>query len=412
MSLPVILAECARLAAGAGAGALASVARRRGSLPMSATAKLLVTATGARIGTVGGGCLEAEIVERAMDVLERRVPAVSEHSLNAELAGDYGLTCGGTAVMLIEPVFPDDVLQAVYDTACADVARGALGVMATGVDWSAGVLKAYATWSRDGAIAADGAGRGGVHGAGNDAHLVDMVGAGDAPVGNDGRTLGDVLARFDAANETSVFENGVLVEPVRGKPRLVVFGAGHVGARIAEVASLAGWRVTVVDDRADFADPARLPFAERAVTCDWHDVASAVPLDAHTFAVIATRGHQHDVVLAAQLAPLGLRYLGMLGSRRKVALTANVLREWKIGDDAIAAMHAPVGLPIGADTPEEIAVSVVAEMIAVRREGSRRRAGMAADAGREDALGGVAADAGRDAAYGLSNAEPTEARHR
>ena len=94
--------------------------------------------------------------------------------------------------------------------------------------------------------------------------------------------------------------------------------------------------------------------------------------------VIATRGHQHDVVLAAQVAALPLRYLGMLGSRRKVALTAKVLREWGVADDAIGRMHAPVGLAIGADTPEEIAVSVVAEMIAVRRDGSRRRGGVAA----------------------------------
>ena len=104
MSLAAILAECARLAAGGGAGALASVAKRHGSLPMSATAKMLVTAGGARMGTVGGGCLEAEIIERAFDVIERRLPAQSKHSLNAELAGDYGLTCGGTAEMFSEPV--------------------------------------------------------------------------------------------------------------------------------------------------------------------------------------------------------------------------------------------------------------------------------------------------------------------
>ncbi len=81
---------------------------------MSATAKMLVTAGGARMGTVGGGCLEAEIIERAFDVIERRVPAQSKHSLNAELAGDYGLTCGGTAEMFIEPVYPDPVLAAAY----------------------------------------------------------------------------------------------------------------------------------------------------------------------------------------------------------------------------------------------------------------------------------------------------------
>lgn len=338
MSLPEILAECARLASGAGAGALASVARRRGSLPMSATAKMLVTAGGARLGTVGGGCLEAEIIERALDVIERRAPALSSHTLNAELAGDYGLTCGGTAELFIEPVFPDVELAAVYAEAAAVVARGERAVMTTALDWSVGVRKS-------------------------------IVRQGDGATDGDQR-----VARVD---EPSI-EHGRFIEPISGKPRLIVFGAGHVGARIAEAATFAGWRVTVVDDRADFADKARLPFAERAVVCDFHDVASAVALDADAYVVIATRGHQHDVVLAGQVAPLPLRYLGMLGSRRKVALTARVLREWGVDEDAIERMHAPVGLPIGADTPEEIAVSVVAEMIAVRRDGSRRRGGVLA----------------------------------
>ena len=354
MSLPEILAECARIAAGssgAGAGALASVAKRHGSLPMSATAKLLVTASGARIGTVGGGCLEAEIIERAHDVLQSRVPALSSHSLNAELAGDYGLTCGGTAELFIEPVFSDERLAAVYAEAAALMARGERALMATGVDWSDGVMKA----------------------------IVDP----DRYVGAEDERIRSAIEEFDSTSELPSLENGVLVEPVSGKPRLVVFGAGHVGARVAEAAAFAGWRVTVADDRADFADARRLPFAERVVTCEFHDVLSAVQLDAETYVVIATRGHQHDVVLAGQLVPRPLRYLGMLGSRRKVALTAKVLREWGLTDEAIEHVHAPVGLSIGADTPEEIAVSVVAEMISVRRAGSRRRGGNRIHAGDE-----------------------------
>jgi xanthine dehydrogenase accessory factor len=360
MSLPEILAECARIAAGtsgAGAGALASVARRHGSLPMSATAKMLVTAGGARIGTVGGGCLEAEIIERAHDVLQRRVPALSSHSLNAELAGDYGLTCGGTAEMLIEPVFADARLAAIYAETSALMARGERALMATGTDWSDGVVKAV------------------VHA--------------DRYVGADNDLVRSAVREFDAMSELPSLENGVLVEPISGKPRLVVFGAGHVGARVAEAAAFAGWRVTVADDRADFADAHRLPFAESAVVCDFHDALGAVQLDAETYVVIATRGHQHDVVLAGQLVPRPLRYLGMLGSRRKVALTEKVLREWGVTDEAIDRVHAPVGLPIGADTPEEIAVSVVAEMISVRRAGSRRRGGIEIHAG--DAQGGETA---------------------
>ncbi len=346
MSLSDILAECARIAAGgpgAGAGALASVAKRHGSLPMSATAKLLVTADGARIGTVGGGCLEAEIIERARDVAQMRAPALSSHSLNSELAGDYGLSCGGTAELFIEPVFGDERLAAVYGEAAVSMARGERAVMATGIDWSGGVVKALSSPERY--------------------------------VGDDAAHVRSAIQEFDASSEAPSLENGVLVEPILGKPRLVVFGAGHVGARLAEAAAFAGWRVTVADDRADFADARRLPFAERAVVCDFHDVLGAVPLDSETYVVIATRGHQHDVVLAGQLVPRPLRYLGMLGSRRKVAMTEKVLREWGVTEEAIEKVRAPVGLSIGADTPEEIAVSVVAEMISVRRAGSRRRGG-------------------------------------
>jgi len=360
MSLSEILAECARIAAGssgAGAAALASVAKRRGSLPMSATAKMLVTAGGARIGTVGGGCLEAEIIERAHGVLQSHVPALSSHSLNAELAGDYGLTCGGTAEMLIEPVFADERLAAVYAEAAALMARGERALMATGIDWSDGVVKAIVNPPTH--------------------------------VGTDNALVRAAISEFSAMSELPRLEKGVLVEPISGKPRLVVFGAGHVGARVAEAAAFAGWRVTIADDRADFADAKRLPFAELVVTCDFHDVLGAVQLDAETYVVIATRGHQHDVVLAGQLVPRSLRYLGMLGSRRKVALTEKVLREWGVTDEAIGKVRAPVGLAIGADTPEEIAVSVVAEMIAVRRAGSRRRGGGEVHAG--GAHGGNAA---------------------
>jgi xanthine dehydrogenase accessory factor len=377
-----VIAECARLAAGAGAGALASVARRRGSLPMSATAKLLVTATGARFGTVGGGCLEAEIIERALDVVERRVPALSSHSLNNELAGDYGLTCGGTVEIFIEPVYPDATLAAAWTEAEAIVTRGERGVMVTALDWSGGPRKLAMVWPLDsrGTVALR-----------TESSVTPGAPAGTA--GNGPRAgripdsdLADAARSLGARAEEPLWLGDTFVEPILGRPRLVVFGAGHVGARVAEVASLAGWQVTVVDDRADFADPARLPFADKVVVCEFHDVVPAARFDADTYVVIATRGHQHDAVIAGQLARLDLRYLGMLGSRRKAALTARQLREWGVSDDAIARIHGPVGVSIGADTPEEIAISIVAEMIAVRRTGSRQR-GEAALVARAESAG-------------------------
>lgn len=350
MSLQAVLAECARLASGAGAGALASVARRRGSLPMSATAKMLVTASGARLGTVGGGCLEAEITERALEVIERRVPIVSEHTLNAELAGDYGLTCGGTAIMFIEPVFTDPVLTTIYRECIALLGRGERAMMASGLDWVSGPEKALLTPS-------------------------------GSWIGSASGRLRDATALATAAGEEQRYEGDVFVERVAGAPRLIVFGGGHVGARVAEAAAFAGWRVTVVDDRPDFADASRLPFAERTLVCDFHDLPATLGADADTYVVVATRGHQHDALIVEQLGRRDLRYLGMLGSRRKVALTWRLLATAGVPEARLAAIHAPIGLSIGADTPEEIAVSIVAEMIAVRRAGSRRRGGVGVEAG-------------------------------
>jgi xanthine dehydrogenase accessory factor len=315
---------------------------------MSATAKMLVTASGARIGTVGGGCLEAEITERALEVLERREPAASEHTLNAELAGDYGLTCGGTALMFIEPVMVDPRLAEIYAECLGLLGRGERGMLATALDWSRGPAKMLRLPSGD-------------------------------RIGSDEPHL---LAAVDAAieqGEEQRFDESVFAERVAGAPRLVVFGGGHVGARVAEAAAFAGWRVTVVDDRPDFADPSRLPFAESAVVCDFSDLPATLAFDEETFVVVATRGHQHDALIVEQLARRDLRYLGMLGSRRKVALTWRLLAGAGVPQGRLDGIHAPVGLSIGADTPAEIAVSIVAEMIAVRRSGSRRRGGIERD---------------------------------
>lgn len=355
MSLAALLTECARLAGGGGTGALASVVRRRGSLPMSATAKLLITADGARFGTIGGGCLEAEVTERALDVCEHRIPMCTQHSLNAELAGDYGLTCGGTADVFIEPVVPDAMLAALYAEAAAVVARGDRAVLATARTWPDGKPRKLLVTTQ--------------HRIGLDGDIL----------------LCDAIVDYEAERETPLFDDEVVVEALVGAPRVVVFGAGHVGARISEAAAFAGWRVTIVDDRADFADDQQLPWAEEVLLCDFGDVHAAVVTPAD-YVVICTRGHQHDALIAAQVAPVLPRFIGMLGSRRKGALTAQALRGWGVDEDAIARIVCPVGLDVGADTPAEIAVSVVAQLVATRRQVVE---------GRPESVGAVGESSGR-----------------
>lgn len=310
---------------------------------MSATAKMLVTVDGARMGTVGGGCLEAEIIERALSVAERRVPATSEHRLANELAGDYGLTCGGTATIFIEPVFADDTLAECHRASAELLARDGLGTLVTALDWSTGARKALVTEQ-------------GIVGAATP----DMLTA---------------AGRRMARHEEPSFDRGLFVELLRGAPKLVVFGGGHVGGSIVRAAAFAGWNVTLVDDRAEYADAARHPDAARVVTSDYGEISPMLGIDEECYVVVATRGHQHDALLVDQLARMPTRYVGMLGSRRKVALTWRLLERWGVARDRLDRVHAPVGIAIGADTPEEIAVSVVAEMIAVRRAGSSRRGG-------------------------------------
>jgi xanthine dehydrogenase accessory factor len=292
-------------------------------------------------------------MEQALDVCERRLPVCTSHTLNAELAGDYGLTCGGTADVFIEPVIPDQALAALYAEAAAAVARGERAVLATARTWPDGAPRKLLRTAR-GEVAAGG----------------EAVGAdathGDA-AGSDTLAMRNAIRAFDDHCDEPTLGDAIVVEPLLGAPRLVVFGAGHVGARICEAAAFAGWRVTVVDDRAEFADAARLPRAEQVLVCDFGDVraATVAPTDC---VVICTRGHQHDALIASQVAPLRPRFLGMLGSRRKAALTTQVLRGWGVDADAVDSIVCPVGLDVGADTPEEIAVSLVGQLIAVRRQ--------------------------------------------
>jgi xanthine dehydrogenase accessory factor len=156
-------------------------------------------------------------------------------------------------------------------------------------------------------------------------------------------------------------------EFIESDPPLVIFGGGHVGRSVALCAAAAGFGVTVVDDRAEFANSGRFP-GVKTVVCDVLDrAADSVAVTGKSYVVIVTRGHRHDEAILRSCLPSNPRYIGMIGSRRKVALTFGRLEGEGVPKERLATVHAPIGLPIGARTAEEIGVSVVAELIAVRR---------------------------------------------
>jgi xanthine dehydrogenase accessory factor len=173
----------------------------------------------------------------------------------------------------------------------------------------------------------------------------------------------------DFAQETGLICGGqmdVYIEPIEPSPELYVIGAGHVGFYLARVAHEVGFRVHVVDDREKFANHERFPDAVEVVVDDIPAWIARAQLPPHAYAVIVTRGHTNDLEALRALAPLELRYLGLIGSRAKVARIYDALVADQMPPDTLKHVHAPIGLDIGAVTPQEIAVSILAELIAVK----------------------------------------------
>jgi xanthine dehydrogenase accessory factor len=178
-----------------------------------------------------------------------------------------------------------------------------------------------------------------------------------------------VLLSFDLDDETTAICGGnmdIFLEPIAAGPEVLVVGGGHVGQAVGRAAKQAGFRVSVVDDRADVVSAERFPFADRRLVGGTELLGSEIAADDETFVVVVTRGHRFDREWVEALVDTWPRYLGMIGSAVKVQRTFDKMREAGVAQDVLDRIHAPIGLDIGAETPDEIAVSVVAEIIAVR----------------------------------------------
>jgi xanthine dehydrogenase accessory factor len=309
----------AELVRQSGAGALATVARVRGSTPVPAGTKMLVGAEGRLIGSVGGGCVEADVIGAALAAQASRHPTLLTHHLNADLAGDLGLSCGGTVDIFVEPLLADETYVRVLDAAAAAEA----GLVRTATEWSSqGPLKTFEPL---------------------------------APGG------------YSGAAATLTGDGRFMEERLVPAPRVFVFGAGHVGAAIGRAAAAAGFRVVVIDDRAEYADASRFSDGIAVLAADVETALARYPLTPGDAVVIATRGHRNDALILERVATSPAGYVGLLGSRRKKAVVTKGLKAAGVPAKSLQRVRVPVGLPIGAVTPEEIAVSVVAELIGWRR---------------------------------------------
>jgi xanthine dehydrogenase accessory factor len=255
-----IYEQIVELRRGGRRGAVATIVNVRGSIPSFKTAKMLVRDDGSIVGTIGGGCVEADVWQAAREVMESEKPRTLKFDLNQDPKYDTGLVCGGTLEVFVEPVLPPALLY--------------------------------------------------------------------------------------------------------------VFGAGHVALRLCQTAANAGFDVAVTDDRSSYATKERFPAAHEVHALEFDEAMQKLDPNESSYIVIVTRGHRDDMRILRWAVQTRARYVGMIGSKRKVIEIFKTLQNEGVPAHLFDRVHAPVGLDIGAITPEEIAVAITAELIAVRRHAS------------------------------------------
>ncbi|MGB9662050.1 MAG: XdhC family protein [Moorellaceae bacterium] len=187
---------------------------------------------------------------------------------------------------------------------------------------------------------------------------------------------GEVFARRRPETVTVALPGKVVevfLEPVLPEPKILVLGGGHVGQKVAALAKEVGYRVTVVDDRPDFANRELFPGADEVICDDFQEALGKISLDPATYIVIVTRGHRHDYECLRRVIDSPAAYIGMIGSRRKVKGVKERLMAEGVAPERLSRVHAPIGLDIGAETPAEIAVSILGEIIKVYRRGEEKK---------------------------------------
>jgi xanthine/CO dehydrogenase XdhC/CoxF family maturation factor len=350
--LSEILAAVDTAAASGEPMALATIIGVRGSTYRRAGARLLITQSGQQTGNISGGCLEGDVAVVAAEVLHRRTPRLMRYDLSADAdpLWGLGLGCSGAVEVFVEPITADD-LQ--WRAVRAALAGDDPVVVATVVEGTATVPA-----GRRVVIGPDGRREGSLGDASADA------GAGRLAL----------HALRDLQSETHSVESGagalrLFVEVLNPPLRLVVCGAGHDAIPVVRFASQLGWRVIVVDRREALLTSDRFPGAAGFVRTDFPDAAKRVPTDERTYVLIMTHNYVHDRDLLRAFQPTQAAYLGVLGPRARTEKILRELQEEGVALDASrrARLFGPVGLDIGSETPDEIAVAVLGEILAVAR---------------------------------------------
>ena len=329
---------------------LATIISRKGSAPRSTGARMLILADGTSVGTVGGGMLEAGVVQRSREVLKTGVTVVENFQFSGNDAATMDAICGGQVDVLMEWVNPSDPdWKEVLEGIRSITARHKKAWLLTAIPESAYSEKipSPATPLAHAIIEGEGA----------------LLGSlpPDIP-------LEQILNTFQP-ELISTADHNWMVEPLETGGTVFIFGAGHVGRSLASFTRAVGFWTVVLDDRPEYANLQNIPSADEVILLNsFEDAFNNLQIDTDSFIVIVTRGHLNDRIVLTQALRTSAGYIGMIGSQRKNGLIFDEIRKDGFSDTDIQRVHAPIGLSIRAETPEEIGISITAEMIQVRAD--------------------------------------------
>ncbi len=317
---------------------------------------MVLTPTGQTLGTVGGGILEAKTLEMAAAAIHNRQPACRTFLLTDSEASASGMICGGQVEILV------DYLDA-GNPVCREIFEALLQHQKTGSPcW---LIRSIRTAGKTGTLET---------GLG----LMDEADCQSGSLHTTDMALENLLAQCRKKEPTlSRHDNArYFVQQIDIPETVFICGAGHVGQELATICTFAGFRTVVIDDRQEFANELRFPTADEILVLNsFADCFSSLTVNTQTYVVIATRGHAFDQCVLAKALKTSAGYIGMIASRRKREIIFQTLRAEGVASEDLVVVHSPIGIDIGAHTPAEIAVSIVAELIAVRAGREKRRIG-------------------------------------
>lgn len=338
--------------------ALATIIQRVGSAPREEGAKYLIKKSGASLGSIGGGCVEAEVWQEGQKAMERGEAKILRFNLTSEQLAEGGLICGGNIDVLVEPL-RDEFLE-IYKEIIKEREQGGEGLLATVIhrdrtSYPSKDIKAFYKKS--------GEKIGSLFG---DQSLDERISKEMERVLRM-RKLEMLTFTFSEESQSPWKHLEILLEPIFPEPTVYVFGGGHISQQLVPLLKKVHFKVVVIDDREMFANRERFPEADEIIVTEFEKAFDHLTIDPSSYIIIVTRGHIYDGLILGKAIQTNARYIGMIGSKKKIQTLYKNLAKEGIPESLFKRVFAPIGLDIGSETPEEIAISIVAQLIQEKR---------------------------------------------